>query len=466
MKLYILVLCLLFFTGIAAGDETENIESINRAIEEVDAGWTAGTTSMSDLTVEEMQAMSAGSITLIPGERLKAHTILMHESAFDWRDHGVVTAVKSQGSCGSCWAFGAVAAVESAFLHYEGKELDLSEQQLVSKCCTGSCDGGFPDLALEYIRDVGIPTEEERPYESRDTSCIPCSTGYQIEGYEYVPASTDSFKTTLKRCGPLSVVVTVPNDWYYYRSGVYEPVRDLGWANHAVLLIGWDDSDGCWIIKNSWGKNWGEEGYARVKYGDLEQYNYAHAVTGVIPHGSSPPTDVWSSPVRATAESEYSDNYAVGRSIDGRMNTHWFSVPDSTVHQAITFELEALATVAKVRAEIYGKDLPMTAHIETSGGGAIWEVVADVVLEDPTTIIEFEPVECSEIRMTQTDRRRAYGTCTEFEVWCVDGVPEPVTKSAITVYYENRTETMLIDLSVMDVSVTLDGAQAFVWRNI
>ena len=90
----------------------------------------------------------------------------------------------------------------------------------------------------------------------------------------------DSFKWALQNYGPMSVYLLVPDDWYFYKSGVYEPISiPINYsAGHAVVLCGWNDYDDCWIIKNSWSERWGEDGYARVKYGNLEKYNYDFAI--------------------------------------------------------------------------------------------------------------------------------------------------------------------------------------------
>jgi C1A family cysteine protease len=167
---------------------------------------------------------------------------------------------------------------------------------------------------------------------------------YKIKDHVYVEPSTDDFKWALKEYGPISVVLEAPDDWYYYRSGVYSPVTDVGWANHAVLLTGWDDSDGCWFIKNSWGKNWGENGYARVKYGNLERYNYAYAITGIIDHGSSPDPAGWFKPVSAIASTEYNAHYAAARTIDNNTATHWFS-DRHDANPEIIFDLGSMQTI-------------------------------------------------------------------------------------------------------------------------
>ena len=290
-------------------DELDTIATIREAIYANGSKWTAGKTSVSGYSVDEMKALCGAKVALpLSGARVVQQPASRGVSAtgvsastFDWRDKdgkNWVTPVRSQGSCGSCWAFSAIGAVESAVLIYTNSpdmNIDLSEQHLVSDCCSaGSCSGGWPDWALDYVRDTGVPGEDCFPYKASNGGCDPCSDWtdrvWKIEDHVYVKSTKDDFKWALQEYGPVSVVLTVPDDWYYYRSGVYTPTWEggVGWANHAVLLVGWDDSDGCWIIKNSWGAGWGENGYARVKYGDLEQYNYAYAVTGVVTENEPP----------------------------------------------------------------------------------------------------------------------------------------------------------------------------------
>ena len=281
--------------------ELETIDDIQDAIDAEGGNWTAGTTSVSELTVDEKRQLCGARISDVPEAAQLMRPPLRDgvscDTSFDWRNKDGkdwMTPVKNQGSCGSCWAFSALGITEAAInIHFNDsdRDIDLSEQHLVSDCCSaGSCRGGWPDEALKYIRDTGVPEETCFPYASGDCACTPCpdwaENPWKIVGYEYVSPTTDDFKYALQTYGPLSVVLSAPDDWFYYSGGVYEPAWSdsdgVGWANHAVILVGWDDSEGCWIVKNSWGTGWGEQGYAKVKYGDLEKYNYAYAVTGIV----------------------------------------------------------------------------------------------------------------------------------------------------------------------------------------
>jgi C1A family cysteine protease len=280
-----MVLLLLSLTSMAAAVNDTDIISIDNLQAQIDASgakWTAGNTSVSEFRFAGAMIKERVDVPVC-----EAPTNVSYPDEFNWHDmDGVdwMTPVKSQGSCGGCWAFGVTGAVE-AMANIDNNnpdlDIDLSEQYLVSDCCSaGNCGGGWPNQALGHIKHTGMPNESCYPYLARNSVCAPCEnwSKYSIEDYVKIKADVDSYKWALQNYGAMVVVLTVPDDWYYYRSGVYEPVRDVGWANHCVVLTGWNDSDDCWIIKNSWGARWGEEGYGRVKYGNLVKYNYGYAI--------------------------------------------------------------------------------------------------------------------------------------------------------------------------------------------
>lgn len=200
---------------------------------------------------------------------------------WDWRDNNGCTPVRSQGGCGSCWAFSAVGAVESAILINEGWSVNLSEQWLVSCTNAGSCDGGWARAALDYMAcddqfdycdDCGPVPESEFPYVAWDAPCdCPYSHPYTIDNCGYVGSedNLDRLKRAIYNYGPISVTVSVNGAFQGYNGGVFNACSD-GSLNHAVVLVGWDDSDGSdgvWFLRNSWGSWWGEDGYMRIEYG-------------------------------------------------------------------------------------------------------------------------------------------------------------------------------------------------------
>lgn len=182
----------------------------------------------------------------------------------DWSTvPNVVTVVKNQGSCGSCWAFSAVAAIESLrFQAYRTIGANFSEQQLVS--CSNAygnqgCNGGWMHFAYNYVKAVGIVNESAYPYTSDRTgvsgTCKAVRNTFKISGYKNVSKNCDSVAAAVQ-VRPLSVAVDASN-WSPYSSGI---LNSCGMkVNHAVLLVGVNSTT--WKIKNSWGTGWGQSGY-------------------------------------------------------------------------------------------------------------------------------------------------------------------------------------------------------------
>ncbi len=185
--------------------------------------------------------------------------------------------VKNQALCGSCWAFVAVALIENL-----SEENDLSEQVIVS-CANGDCSGGWYGDALKYIHDRGVPPEVCYPYQATDGNCtdacdVPDLLVY-VTNYDYyarwgVPtASTVTQLKILLQDGPVCVSMLVPADGTFenYNGGVYdyEGGAISSSRGHAVLVVGYDDTENSFKAKNSWGSNWGENGYFRIAYDDV-----------------------------------------------------------------------------------------------------------------------------------------------------------------------------------------------------
>ncbi len=216
----------------------------------------------------------------VPPPDTMADTLAALPSSFNWCDQNGCTPVKDQGQCGSCWAFATVGPLESLIKINDGVTVDLSEQYLVS--CNSEnwgCTGG--DWAHDYHQwktasgesEPGAVLESDFPYKSRDAACQPPhDKAYQIADWDYVCGSrfcqptTSQLKQAIQDYGPLTVAVCANQAFQDYNGGVFSG-PSCGGLNHGVILVGWDDSDGCWIMRNSWGPNWGESGYMRIKYG-------------------------------------------------------------------------------------------------------------------------------------------------------------------------------------------------------
>jgi C1A family cysteine protease len=274
-----------------------DVDYAKAAIQAKGARWIARETPFSNPKLID-RPKGLGLIEPVISEEEDGPSLLQYKalvsvpSSLDWRDNGgnFVTPVRNQGSCGSCWAFSTVGALESATLISNGTpgvDLDLSEQTLVSCSNAGDCDyGGYIDYASNFIRDTGIPLESCYPYTARDGYCgYACSDWqtrtYRVSGWSYVangwskPATVAALKNGLYTYGPLVVTMYIYEDfYYYYGSGVYSYTFGGSLGGHAVLLVGYHDDPaeeggGYFITKNSWGDDWGESGYFRIAYSEV-----------------------------------------------------------------------------------------------------------------------------------------------------------------------------------------------------
>lgn len=189
-------------------------------------------------------------------------------AAIDWRDKGIVNAIKNQGQCGSCWAFSAIQAVESGWAQAKGSLPSLSEQNLVD--CSGSygnhgCNGGLMDYAFKYIKDKGIATEQAYPYTARDGRCKSFTSAASIKGYTDVQQNGQQVENASAE-HVLSIAVDAQR-WSFYSHGVYSHNQCGTQLDHGVGLVGYGSASGTdfWIVRNSWGTRWGESGYIRLE---------------------------------------------------------------------------------------------------------------------------------------------------------------------------------------------------------
>lgn len=282
-----------FFTINASIDagaaEDITVNTINSAIVKKGGRWTAGQTSVSLLSVDDRRALlglkKRDLENYLPGSgKFRAKTQASYPAVLDWRNNDGgdwTTPIRNQGSCGSCWAFGSLAVVESLM---EIKSVDpsldpdYSEQFMVS-CSGGSCDGWYMDDTAEFLKNTGSTDEPCFPYVAQDRPCYKRCPDWEsrivnisdwgwVGGSPY-PATVDEIKEELQY-GPVFGSMTVYEDFFYYTGGVYEHVYGQELGGHAIAIVGWDDINQCWICKNSWGPGWGENGWFRIKMGTNE----------------------------------------------------------------------------------------------------------------------------------------------------------------------------------------------------
>ena len=253
----------------------------------------AGTVAPADLKTRIARQRIVSSAHLAAHPRVNAARLKLQadpnapnpaKDTFDWSQLRVVGSVKDQELCGDCWNFATVGVFESMYAIRNGPSnlLELSEEQLL-RCNTESpqmtCCGGW--WAFDYIRDSGLVGSVNLPYTSGNISCetgslsapIPACGSvagrrYQAAAWDYVDGAdsvpeTALIKKALCDHGPVISAVTVTPAFQSYTGGLFDE-GNTGPINHAVMIVGWTP-DG-WIVRNSWGNDWGNNGYILIAY--------------------------------------------------------------------------------------------------------------------------------------------------------------------------------------------------------
>ena len=275
-------------------------DTLNVLIEASGADWQAAETWMSQLQDEEF-AFYLGLDDRAPqemdfGRRSTLSELDSEPLRHDLRNvsgRNFVTPVKNQSRCGSCVAFGCVAVMETAALLNgadEGPNVDLSEAHLFY--CHGryegrTCETGWtPSRAFRYCVTPGIVTGICYPYDLTHQQCDNVCPDWRdrlwtIDGVQGLYGVRDMERWIVRR-GALTACMDVYADFRHYKSGIYEHVSGERVGGHCVALVGYDGQNRCWIAKNSWGDQWGESGFFRIRYGSCRIDSWAvHGVTGI-----------------------------------------------------------------------------------------------------------------------------------------------------------------------------------------
>jgi cathepsin H len=208
----------------------------------------------------------------------------------DWREKGVISGVKNQGRCGSCWTFSTTGAMEAhhAIKFKNWRTSEMAEQQLLDCAAefdNHGCNGGLPSHAFEYIHSAGgLSKEFFYPYRAEstgdnsqckfDSSAKSKIGGRTVQSFNVTEGDEESLKRIVATVGPVSVAFEVVEDFRLYKRGIYSSDKCKSGpkdVNHAVLIVGYgvepDVGLPYWIVKNSWGREFGEEGYFKIVRG-------------------------------------------------------------------------------------------------------------------------------------------------------------------------------------------------------
>ncbi|XP_072375485.1 cathepsin L-like proteinase [Diabrotica undecimpunctata] len=262
-------------------DNLRKIEEHNKRYESGEVSYFLAVNQFADMTPEEFKVMLDSQIVHMPKPNITSRFVVDSQSvvpeSIDWREKGAVTPVRDQGDCGSSFAFTAAGSLEGQRYIKENKLEALSIQQLVD--CSKDydnlgCTGGYPLWAYNYIKDNGLCLDSDYEYEGKDGQCKQCEPVVKnIKGYQSIDQTEEALKEAVGTAGPVSVAICANFNWQLYGGGIFDhSLCSSDVLNHTVLTVGYAEENGkeFWILKNSWGTSWGEDGYIRLVRGKAQ----------------------------------------------------------------------------------------------------------------------------------------------------------------------------------------------------
>lgn len=257
--------------------------------------FTMGVNQFTDLTPEEFKAQMIRGLKAPVGSfgcGTFSNSASGAPASIDWRTKGAVTTVKDQGQCGSCWTFSSTGAMEGAWAIAKGQLIDLAEQELVDcaglKYGSAGCSGGQMEGAFKFIIENGQCAASSYPYTAKDGSCHSCTAvAHASSCYDVKPNDQLSLKAAVAK-QPVAVAISADTKYFQsYSSGVLTSSTCYTSLDHGVLTVGYGEENGqkYWLVKNSWGTSWGDQGY--VKIGRSESTNNA-GICGIAMDPSFP----------------------------------------------------------------------------------------------------------------------------------------------------------------------------------
>jgi len=253
-------------------DNRNKVQQHNAKYLAGEVSFSLGLNQFADMLTSEVTAQMNGYRMAKSNNVVREFLNISLPDEVDWREKGYVTPVKNQAQCGSCWAFSTTGSLEGQHFAKTGTLLSLSEQQLVD-CSTDNngCNGGLMDRAFTYIQEKGIEAEETYPYTAREGTCEYDASKVVATLKSFVDVAReneDALQEAVATVGPISVAIDASNySFQLYDGGIYyESDCSSTKLDHGVLVVGYgsDSGEDYWIVKNSWGGNWGESGYIKM----------------------------------------------------------------------------------------------------------------------------------------------------------------------------------------------------------